>query len=304
MFLGLDEASIEGTGVEAVTSVLETLQRLLASNMYQRPVKWSRIYEVVCGELRVGDWLWNPDLMSHDVRLSIGLALDRCPNWDDGFDDDEGAWLVQLDGTECIAPTVSYVHRAAETIPACLAVPATRPTPTATVVCLGTSREMWFIEDEATRLTALRKQLEGLSDPDAFLLHAAEAFPNLLFASDLPTQLRRFSRPVAQMMPEIVRHLGALNDHAAAVFDGNPDPDTVARRMAALAGVTMSPESPNTRANARAWRQREITYDGRRIRCAWHMKIEPTIDRIHFHPGRPDLGGKPIVGIFAKHLDT
>jgi hypothetical protein len=34
----------------------------------------------------------------------------------------------------------------------------------------------------------------------------------------------------------------------------------------------------------------------------WHVKIEPHIDRIYFHPPTSESGGRPVVGVIHKHL--
>jgi len=52
-------------------------------------------------------------------------------------------------------------------------------------------------------------------------------------------------------------------------------------------------------------KEREVIIDGELIICEYHIKLTPTYDRIHFHPGKQDIAeGKIIIGIFAKHLNT
>jgi hypothetical protein len=67
--------------------------------------------------------------------------------------------------------------------------------------------------------------------------------------------------------------------------------------------VESSPESPNTKADAKAWAERRIAFDGKETWCEWHTKLESHRDRIYFHPGNSSVAdGRLIVGIFHLHL--
>ncbi len=128
--------------------------------------------------------------------------------------------------------------------------------------------------------------------------------PSIVFAHQQQTQFRRFSKLYRQIRAQVSRHLAALNDHAAEAFRGHPDPATIASRMQAMGGVAMSPESPNTRANRRAWAQWRIMTDGRDVYCDWHTKISPTVDRIHFHPGRAGVDEGPVMSHWSGSLGS
>ena len=82
-----------------------------------------------------------------------------------------------------------------------------------------------------------------------------DAFPRLLFADSL--RLHHFKGTYADVLPWLVKLLGALDDHFTRILaDCGGDQYQVKRRFRAL-GLDISPESPNTKKNAKAWEQRK-----------------------------------------------
>ena len=150
-----------------------------------------------------------------------------------------------------------------------------------------------------------RRQIdtENVSE-DRFIEVCANAFPNLFFVPDLKKQFRRFHSPYADLRPLLIRDLAGLNDHFQRIFrENNGSPFETSRRMAPLCNVNVSREGPGTHANSNAMKAREIVVQGTVITCEWHSKLHPNIDRIYFHPGKPELANnRIIVGIFADHL--
>lgn len=65
----------------------------------------------------------------------------------------------------------------------------------------------------------------------------------------------------------------------------------------------ISRESVKTRKNADAIRLREVEFNGGRVMCEWHTKLNPQIDRIHFAFGS-EFKDKILIGIFVDHLPT
>jgi hypothetical protein len=142
--------------------------------------------------------------------------------------------------------------------------------------------------------------MHTIQEPE-FPALAGRAFPDL----DLYPGLifRHFDGAYQDLMPDVVRHLSILNDHFMKAYrDCNGIPDAVEAALAALGCAGVSPESPNTRRNESVMRLRDVTCQGRTIRCEWHTKIQLHRNRIHFAPGIDhDPAGKRI---FAGHLNT
>ncbi|MGZ9933119.1 hypothetical protein ACXNSR_24970 [Streptomyces sp. NC-S4] len=137
---------------------------------------------------------------------------------------------------------------------------------------------------------------------ERFFTLAQDAFPRLLFAESL--RLHHFKGSYAEVLPWLVRLLGALDDHfARTLAECGGDQNQVIRRFAAL-DLEISPESPNTRRNAKAWEQRNVGHEGATYRCEWHGKRLWDRDRVHFSLPIPDRDDRVLVGIFTAHLGT
>jgi hypothetical protein len=137
---------------------------------------------------------------------------------------------------------------------------------------------------------------------ERFFAFAQDAFPQLLFADSL--RLHHFKGSYPQVLPWLVRLLGALNDHFARVLsECGGDQNKVMRRFRAL-GLEISPESPNTRKNAKAWEQRNVGHEGATYRCEWHGKRQWDRDRVHFSLPIAEQDNRILVGIFVGHLAT
>ena len=139
------------------------------------------------------------------------------------------------------------------------------------------------------------------------------AFPSLFFRENIAAQISKFSESyLPSMRPKIVQALSDLNDYLPAVLAETKHAPDVENRFNALSQFSISPESPNTRRNASAIKERDVTVEKRgpggaverfTVRCEWHLKIHATRDRIHFHFGVPAIAGnKIIIGIFCDHL--
>jgi len=133
---------------------------------------------------------------------------------------------------------------------------------------------------------------------DVFFQRVNFAFPSLRFAESL--SFRRFDGAYRNLRDLVVVHLGALNDRFASAFAtyaGMPD------QVAAQVGIDLSPEG-NTRQSPRLMSMRNVIFQGVVYRCEWHSKLEPSRNRIHFHPGDSGTKGCVLIGIFVDHLPT
>jgi hypothetical protein len=137
---------------------------------------------------------------------------------------------------------------------------------------------------------------------ESFFTLLQDAFPQLLFADSL--RLNHFKGSYPEVLPWLVKLLGALNDHfTRTLADCAGDQNQVMARFSAL-GLDISPESPNTKKNAKAWEQRNVDHQGAAYRCAWHGKRLWDRDRVHFSLPIPEHDDRILVGIFAGHLAT
>jgi hypothetical protein len=135
-----------------------------------------------------------------------------------------------------------------------------------------------------------------------FFTLTEDAFPRLLFAETLG--LHHFKGSYAEVLPWLVKLLGALNDHfTRTLADCGGDQNQVMARFSAL-GLDISPESPNTRKNAKAWERRNVVHGGATYRCEWHGKRLWDRDRVHFSLPVAEQDDRVLIGIFAGHLAT
>lgn len=139
-------------------------------------------------------------------------------------------------------------------------------------------------------------------EEETFFLLSGDAFPQLLFAESL--RFQHFDGAYAEVLPWLVKLLGLLSDHfAATLLSCSGDQKKVQARFKAL-GVDISPESPNTKKNAKAWQQRLVVHDDEQYRCEWHGKRLWDRDRVHFSLPIKNRDGRVLIGIFTDHLDT
>ncbi|MEX3105120.1 MULTISPECIES: hypothetical protein [unclassified Streptomyces] len=137
---------------------------------------------------------------------------------------------------------------------------------------------------------------------DHFFTLTADAFPRLLFADSL--RLNHFKGTYSEVLPWLLKLLAALNDHfGRTLTECGGDQNQVKDRFAAL-GLDISPESSNTKKNAKAWEQRNVMYQKATYRCEWHGKRLWDRDRVHFSLPLAGHNGRVLVGIFTNHLDT
>ncbi|MFJ8771262.1 hypothetical protein [Streptomyces microflavus] len=128
------------------------------------------------------------------------------------------------------------------------------------------------------------------------------AFPRLLFADSL--RFHHFKGAYVDVLPWLVGFLGLLNDQFPETLElcGGDQKKVQARFKAMKADI--SPESANTKKNAKAWEQRNVVFGGQSYRCEWHGKRLWDRDRVHFSLPIRAHGDRVLVGIFTGHLST
>ena len=130
-------------------------------------------------------------------------------------------------------------------------------------------------------------------------LHGRDTrFPRLVFAAGL--SFRNFQGAYRTLRPQVVRHLGRINDEFPEVY---AEERGMSNQISSRLGIEVSIEG-NTRGSQSLMRQRDVEFCGQVYRCEWHSKIERHRNRIHFHviDGTPEK--KILIGIFHEHLAT
>jgi hypothetical protein len=311
----VDETSFElpnGIDPGALEEHLEAFIRLIRGRHAEdkNVFKWSELDRIeVQPGIYLCDLLYNQRLeqlpIDRDTRGALRETLNRCVAWDDRIESATDPHL-QIDGVDCIAQTVAVVHGqlSAERGAVCLALGAR---PERTGVCavrLGeVTRDIHFVARGPKLLEFYRAvfEIEDL-DPDAYMEHATEAFPDLEFAPKLASQIPRFKTPYREIRPLLTKHLAVLNDHFQRVHRQHKD--TTDDAIGGY-GIDASSERGKTHKNKKAMKQRTLLVDRVEVVCEWHTKIKRYIDRVYFHPGDAKVaGGRLIVGFFTDHFDT
>lgn len=166
-------------------------------------------------------------------------------------------------------------------------------------------REIYVLKskDDLPANTRWFIQILQLSEEDFFSLWS-RAFPFLLKSDDL--SFRRFNGEYSLLRAEVIKHLSFLNDHFISFWKQcNYDFPCFMRRAKSEHGIDFSNESSNTRKSTKKMNQRAAMFSGKPVTCEIHTKIRPLINRIHFHPPKPEISGeKVLIGIFVDHLET
>lgn len=122
-------------------------------------------------------------------------------------------------------------------------------------------------------------------------------FPDIEFSSSAWKHLNSLSAATRTDLSALVAHLGVLNDAVHGIW---AKVSSTSDRQAALGslGVSASLEGPRTHGNRAAMKARDFEFSTGIVRCEWHTKLNPNIDRIHF--AVTDAG--VLVGTIVDHL--
>jgi hypothetical protein len=243
--------------------------------------------------------------IDRDSRLAMSQALDRLSEWDDLLGLPPVADVESCGGGP--VPFSPAIVRATQSDPNWLLGLATSTFTSlrglcSVVVTAGSVPVNCFFVDCTERLAAWGRHWLRETQPDetGFQAIANVAYPHLDFADGLWAQGRRFHGGWSAVKYQMIEALAGLNDHAPTIFLESPTPGDIAARMSAVAGVNCSPESPSTHRNTSAMAERDVKFKGATLRCEWHVKFSPTVNRLHFRV----LGQRVLVGIFVDHLTT
>lgn len=307
-----DEFRLIAVNREELEPIIEAFL-LLVDRIRSENQQITRSCNLECTEVMSGvllsDLMYSiDDLLSRDIRRLLIESLNRCTFWDDPKRKDFEKPRMKVAANSSGSLTLVY-NRLCKPYGTCCLSPRTLSGSHGPQTVSGCDGDVTvhYVRDVETLLGFYRSlfELEDLDKGD-YILHCRIAFPDLYLVPGLENQFSRFSESYESIRQKVTHHLSHLNDHFQSIFkEESHQPDQVCRRFSSEYSVDMSPESPNTRRNKRALKQREVDIEGVTIRCEWHTKISRDIDRIHFHPGNQGLaGGRVIIGIFASHLQT
>lgn len=244
------------------------------------------------------------DPEGHDERLLMGTLMDRCPSWDTelpGLADQ-----VTVDGGESrLALSLGYVlwqglrgHRVG-----CLVLPSSGRRGWRPVTAGESGTEAFFFSDTVAVPEFWRELFvrENVQECD-FFARVTEAFPELVFADSLT--FRKFDGSYAEHRDWVVHVLSVVHDHFANALAAHPGNMRSVQQELGSHGLSLSPESPNTRSKKKIMKQRDVVHEGEVYQCEWHAKQHPARNRVHFSLPEQRLGERILIGIFVDHLDT
>jgi len=273
----------------------------------QEIVRWSGLEFVnVFNGTNVSDLIYG-NILDRDIKNQLMIILNRCYYWDDEFIPQEGTFIIE--DIEHTGKSLEYVFEQVLNGQAfsCICVKKRNQIHGPHKVYRRDDQiEIHFLTnvEEITPFYRSVYEIENLPEEE-YIGHAELAFPQLFFIQDIHRQFRRFKESYNSLRPKITKHLAVINDIFGNICEeSNNNYQEICRKFDSR-GVPISRESPNTRGNQRAMREREINVGGITLVCEWHTKLSSTYDRIHFHEGRPNVAdGKIIIGIFSNHLRT
>lgn len=303
----IDESSweeVETLDALTVESVFDSLlDRIETARDRAEPVvRSSYLYEFAAGPtLRIHQLLFQSDILEHDLRLQISVALSKMDCWDETEDPNE--LDVILEGISLTSPSIAWAHQQVveRRALACLPLRSARRTGALSVEVGGHARPLHFVTNEAQHRAFFRDaiQLEN-ADERLFADLASSAFPDLYWADGVWQGLGSFSRPFIACRDSLIEHLSVLDDHGARIFHEHQasNPQEIERRLKA-SGVEASDENGRTKSNSKACQNRTRNFEGQGRTFFWHTKLQPQCDRIHFlYDPKND---RIVIGLFTKH---
>jgi hypothetical protein len=306
----IDESGFEFHDEDA--AVLEsTLRRFLDVLDYARETgqgiaRWSQIWHIEAANGRsLSDLLYATNEIDRDVRLLVGMRLDKVRSWDEDLSINPPCDVKYGDKQPKFAPSIGLCLMAAQQRHglACLTTDqvnlrAFNKVATGDGMLSGSLCFLVYPSDGPTFWRSIVELEDADESQLASLSHLA--FPRLRFAALTWSQVSRFEGDFRDLRALLLRDLSGLNDHALDVWRNHIEPVRIAAEMRARAGVNCSRDSYGTHRNATAMSERLVRFGGVEVKCEWHTKLERHRNRIHFAV----IGDEVFVGIFASHLTT
>ncbi|MBO9555541.1 hypothetical protein [Cellulomonas sp.] len=279
---------------------------LLLDAVEQPVAKWSAIWQIPSvGDQILADLLFSEGYIDRDLGLLVGASLDRLPDWDETA---EVAPLMNLscDGVDLsMAPSLALcgLVRANGGRLGALSTPASQRSG---IVWLRLPEEADPVDvDVISAVADISVYWRRVACDDKFTESqvaslAKSMFPNCVFAAGFFGQFDRLVGSYLNLLPDVLRHLAALSDHAPEVWRIRSQNHERIVEMASRAKVECSPEGPRTHRNVAAMNRRRFEFAGEHVLCEWHTKLEPHRNRIHFAVE----GERVYIGCMIEHFPT
>lgn len=243
---------------------------------------------------------WSNEL-PRDLRVELMKIFDRVNT--NAIESTEFVELeVVVAGAPWFAAAVAYA--ATETHggkPVAVVTPAfSSRTGRVSLRCGESDRALHFVSGEESRLEFVRGVIVKLIDEDEFVALTPSAFPRLYFVENVFNGLRLLSKPLRDLIEDLVHHLSVLSDHGTEIFELRKH-QLIEAEFQAL-GIHISPENTETLNDGACKRARTRSVAGVDHLFDWHTKLQPHVDRIHVHPGTAQTEGRVAVGVIHRHL--
>ncbi|MDF2895280.1 MAG: hypothetical protein K0Q46_2066 [Rhodococcus erythropolis] len=268
--------------------------------------KWSQIWYIQSADRKELLILLNQkDGIDRDISRRVLRTLERIPDWDETIDSNDLSLGVKCDMNEIeIAPSIAACSAlmSERHVTACITTSQTNRSGSVTVHCQNMNPiNLRFISTARDGNEYWRDVAKTESrNSDCLGNWSTKAFPRLIFAEGIWSQVKNFEGKFKDILPKLIGHLSGLNDHAENIWEENVEPAQIQARMRSIAGIDCSPDSPKTHKNRSAMTSRIVHFSTKELVCEWHTKLEPNRNRIHFCINE----GQVYVGKFTKHLAT
>jgi hypothetical protein len=310
----INEGSFAGASDDALIKTADEFSdyityivRELAVQAFVHP----SIYEVTTGNGHtLAEALFSESsIIPKHLRVRLYTAIDRGTFWTSEEKERYISQALHINGKAFNYPTLSRQYSlSADRQPGTSVGVAAGVLPDGWVDAVGrdgVARPIHISSRKQSLLDFHRRRLKIIeADENEFIQSWPHAFPLLEFNSSIASQLNGFSRKFGTIRATIIDSLGALNDGFDKIYtEEKGNAFAVNAKFSALYGFDVSPDSPKTHRNKAAMAERDVVHKGKKYRCEWHLKLTPTVDRIHFYP-KFDTTGKILIGIMCTHLTT
>jgi len=147
-----------------------------------------------------------------------------------------------------------------------------------------------------------------------FLRSSSKPFPNLYFHPSVEQSVKTLSCCFTDFLPEIVRHLSALNDYFKTIFDDYQSSGLteITKRFSTSTGIECTLEGDLAKKQRLKFDFTNDQGQALTLICEPHTKLTQSglpgdntfrFDRIYFHQGKPDIAeGKILIAHIGEHL--
>ena len=249
----------------------------------------------------------SPIFIPWEVRERIASIFGRLSKWQDINLPWPSDFNIQVNqGSPECAPSIAWAHEQTKqnknNTVACLVFSSIRLTGYIDVTVNDITEKLWFITDHKHYCDFFRWLItDTTKNPTGMEAFVRSAFPSIDFVPGVFNGIKDMSKSYRGIINPLTEHLGTLSDHGKRIFSAAW---IDAPAEFGSLGIELSDENGMTKQNSKAKQERTINIKGEDIIFWWHTKLEVNRDRIHFYPDRIPRGGRLLVGIFCRHLQT